>query len=171
MVRTALDSFCVKSGILCRKCEEKVKRGEVTRLDLKIIKALMDLEKSFPKLQDVTYHKSAEAGGTIVTLVDASDVGTFLSQGGKIVKALEKELGKRVKVMSYGGDMRQFLEELLSPLSILTINTVWIPDGSTETKAVIRGRRPLRMPVNLDVAKRLAKELRGLTLRIDFERD
>ncbi|MEM2735444.1 MAG: hypothetical protein QXV45_04060, partial [Candidatus Bathyarchaeia archaeon] len=94
-----------------------------------------------------------------------------LSQGGKIVRALEEELGKRVKVMSYGGDTRQFLEELLSPLSIIAINTVWIPDGSTETKVVIRGRRPRRMPINLDVAKRLAKELRGISLRIDFERD
>lgn len=171
MVRTALDSFCVKSGILCRKCEEKVKRGEVTRLDLKVIKALMELEKSFPKLQDVSYRKSAEAGGMLVVMVDGPDVATLLSQEGKIVKALEERLGKRVKIMSYGGDTRQFLEELLSPLSIIAINTVWIPDGSTETKAVIRGRRPRKMPINLDAAKKLAKELRGIALRIDFERD
>ena len=171
MVRTALDSFCVKSGILCRKCEEKVKSGEVTKLDLKVIKALMELEKSFPKLQDVTYRKSAEAGGMIVVMVDGPDVATLLSQGGKIVRALENELGKKVKVISYGGDTRQFLEELLSPLSILAINTVWIPDGSTETKAVIRGRRPRKMPVNLDIVKKLAKDLRGLTLRIDFEKE
>jgi len=171
MVRTALDSFCVKSGILCRKCEEKVRSGEVTKLDLKVIKALMELEKSFPKLQEVTYRKSAEAGGMIVVMVDGPDVATLLSQGGKIVRALEDELGRKVKVISYGGDTRQFLEELLSPLSILAINTVWIPDGSTETKAVIRGRRPRKMPVNLDIVKKLAKELRGLTLRIDFERE
>jgi transcription antitermination factor NusA-like protein len=171
MVRTALDSFCVKSGILCRKCEEKVRSGEVTKLDLKVIKALMELEKSFPKLQEVTYRKSAEAGGMVVVMVDGPDVATLLSQGGKIVRALEDELGRKVKVISYGGDTRQFLEELLSPLSILAINTVWIPDGSTETKAVIRGRRPRKMPVNLDIVKKLAKELRGLTLRIDFERE
>jgi hypothetical protein len=58
----------------------------------------------------------------------------------------------------------------LSPLSILTLNTIWIPDGSTETKVVISGREPRRLPIDPETVKGLAKQIRNITLRIEFER-
>jgi len=170
MVKTILDAFCVKSGILCRKCQEKIEKGQITDLDLKIIRLLTDLEKENPALQDVTYHKAVEAENNVVVLVDRRDMGKILSGGAKTVHAISDSLGKRVKILSYGGDDRQFLEDLFSPLSILTLNTIWIPDGSTETKAILSGRQPRRMPVDLEMVKGLAKEIRNMSLRIEFER-
>ncbi len=169
-MKTILDAFCVKSGILCRKCQEKIEKGQITDLDLKIIRLLTELEKENPALQDVTYHKAVEAENNVVILVDRRDMGKILSGGAKTVHAISDSVGKKVKILSYGGDDRQFLEDLLSPLSIMTVNTIWIPDGSTETKAIISGREPRRMPVDLAIVKGLAKEIRNMSLRIEFER-
>ena len=170
MVKTILDNFCVKSGILCSKCEEKLRRGLVTELDLKIIKILSKLEKEHSLLQDISFHKSAEVGNTLAILVDKRDIGKMLSYGGKILRAIGEKTGKRIKILSYGGDAREFLEELFNPFSILTINTIWLPDGSTETKVILSGRSPRHMPVDFDIMKKLAKDIRGLTLRIEFEK-
>ena len=170
MVKTILDAFCIKSGIMCRKCQEKIEKGQITDLDLKIIRLLSDLEKGNPGLQDLAYHKAVEADGNVAVLVDRRDMGKMLSGGAKVAHAISDSLGKTVKVLGYGGDARQFLEDLFSPLSILTLNTIWIPDGSTETKVILTGRQPRRMPVDLEIVKRLAKELRNMTLRIEFER-
>ena len=170
MVKTILDAFCVKSGTFCRKCQEKIEKGQITDLDLKIIRLLTELEKQNPALQDVTYQKAVEAENSVVILLDKRDMGKILSGGAKTVHAISDSLGKKVKILSYGGDDRQFLEDLLSPLSILTLNTIWIPDGTTETKAILSGREPRRMPVDLEVAKGLAKQLRNMSLRIEFER-
>jgi len=170
MVKTILDAFCVKSGILCRRCEEKLEKGQITDLDLKVIQRMVELEKEHPVLQDVTYHRSVEADGMMAVLVDRKDVPRLLGGGAKVVKDLGDTFGKRVKLISYGGDDREFLEDLFSPLSILTINTIWIPDGSTETKVILTGRQPRRMPVDLDIVKTMAQELKGMTLRIEFER-
>jgi len=170
MVRTILDNFCVKSGSLCQKCEEKVRRGQITQQDLKIIRTLSDLEKEFTTLQSVFFHKSVESGNTLAILVDKVDMSKILGHGGKIVRTLGEKTGKRIKILAYGTDSRVFLEELLNPFSILTINTVWLPDGTTETKAILNGRQPKHMPVDLEVAKRLAKDVAGLTLRVEFER-
>jgi len=170
MVKTILDAFCIKSGILCRKCQEKIEKGQITDLDLKIIRLLSDLEKENPTLQDVTYHRAVEADDNLAILVDRRDMGRMLSGGAKVVHAISDSLGKRVKVLGYGGDDRQFLDDLFSPLSILTLNTIWIPDGSTETKVILVGRQPKRMPIDLEIVKRLAKQLRNMTLRIEFER-
>lgn len=171
MVRTELCSFCVKSGILCPKCEERLKRGRISQLDLKVIKLLSELERSYPILQEVHFHRAAEVGETLAIMVDRRDIGKVVGLEGRIIRAVSEQAGgKKIKVLGYGGDDRQFLEELLSPLSILTINTVWLPDGSTETKAILQGRTPRHMPVDLEVAKQLAKEIQGLTLRVEFER-
>ena len=160
----------MKSGILCRRCEEKLEKGQITELDLKVIQRMVELEKEHPILQDVTYHRSVEADGMMAVLVDRRDVPKLLGGGAKIIKDLGDTFGKRVKLISYGGDDREFLEDLFSPLSILTINTIWIPDGSTETKVILTGRQPRKMPIDLDVVKMVAHELRGMTLRIEFER-
>ncbi len=170
MVKTILDAFCVKSGILCRRCEEKLEKGQITELDLKVIQRMVELEKEYPVLQDVTYHRSVEANGMMAVLVDRRDLPRLLGGGAKVVKDLGETFGKRVKLISYGGDDREFLEDLFSPLSILTINTIWIPDGSTETKVILTGRQPRKMPVDLDVVRSIAKELKGMTLRVEFER-
>jgi transcription antitermination factor NusA-like protein len=170
MVKTILDAFCVKSGILCRRCEEKVEKGLVTELDLKVIQRIVELEKDNPILQDVTYHRSVEADGVMAVLVDKKDMPKLLGGGAKIVKDLGETFGKRVKLISYGGDDRDFLEDLFSPLSILTINTVWIPDGTQETKVILTGREPRRMPVDLEKVRKIAQELKGMTLRVEFER-
>jgi len=160
----------VKSGILCRRCEEKVEKGLVTELDLKVIQRIVELEKDNPVLQDVTYHRSVEADGVMAVLVDKKDMPKLLGGGAKIVKDLGETFGKRVKLISYGGDNRDFLEDLFSPLSILTINTVWIPDGTQETKVILTGREPRRMPVDLEKVRKIAQELKGMTLRVEFER-
>jgi transcription antitermination factor NusA-like protein len=170
MVKTILDAFCVKSGTFCRKCQEKIEKGQITNLDLKIIGLLTELEKQNPALQDVTYQKAVEAENNVVILVDKRDMGKILSDGGKTVRAISDSLDKKVKVLSYGGDDRQFLEDLLNPLAILTLNTIWIPDGTTETKVILSGREPRRMPVDLEMAKGLARQLRNMSLRIEFER-
>jgi transcription antitermination factor NusA-like protein len=131
---------------------------------------MVELEKEHPILQEVTYHRSVEADGMMAVLVDRRDLPRLLGGGAKVVKDLGETFGKRVKLISYGGDDREFLEDLFSPLSILTINTIWIPDGSTETKVILTGRQPRKMPVDVDVVKTIAKDLKGMTLRVEFER-
>ncbi len=170
MVNTILDNFCVKSGSLCRKCEEKVKKGQITEHDLKIIRILTELESQYPVIKDIFFHKAEDSSNTLAILVDKKDMGRILSYGGKIIRALSEKTDRRIKILGYGSDSRELLEELFSPFSILTINTIWLPDGSTETKVILQGRRPKRMPVDFETVKKLAKRIGNLTLRIEFER-
>ena len=170
MVNTILDNLCVKSGTLCRKCEDKVKKGQITELDLKIIKILTELETKYPVIKDIFFHKSEETGKILAVLVDKKDMGKILSYGGKIIHALGERVSKRIKILGYGSDPRELLEELFSPFSILTINTIWLPDGTTETKVILQGRRPKRVPIDFEAVKKLARKIGNLTLRIEFER-
>src|SRR2546422_2159627 len=110
MVKTILDSFCVKSGIFCSRCEEKLKKGQITDLDIRVIRSITELEKENPTLQNVTFHKAVEAGENMALIVDRRGVGTFLASGGKLAKKLGDRVGRRGEGLSQGGDDRGFLE-------------------------------------------------------------
>jgi transcription antitermination factor NusA-like protein len=135
---------------------------------LKIARLLLSLEEKYPSLQNVHFHKALDAGNTIAVLVGSGDVPRLLGYGGKIIKALGEETGKSVRVLEYGVDERKFLEDLFAPLSIVTINTIWLPDGSTETRAILRRRRGANPPFDVKALKEIALKVRGMTLRVEY---
>jgi transcription antitermination factor NusA-like protein len=167
-MRTELCSFCLKSGILCQKCSAKVKSGEITELDLKIARLLLSLEGKYPSLQNICFHKAVGVGKTLAIIVGHGDVPRLLGYGGKIIKALGDETHKSVRVLEYGVDDRKFLEDLFIPLSILTINTIWLPDGTTETRVILKRKRGNQLPFDLKALKEITYKVRKMSLRVEF---
>jgi transcription antitermination factor NusA-like protein len=167
-VKTDLCNFCLKSGILCSKCQGKLKSGKVSEVDFKIARSLLSLEEQYPSLQDVRFHKAVESDRVIAILVNKGDVSRLLSHGGKIVKALGEKTGKTIRVLEYGVTERKFLEDLFIPLSILTINTIWLPDGTTETRVILKRGGRKRLPLNVKSSRDIAQKLRGMTLRVEY---
>ena len=167
-MKTALCSFCLKSGILCQKCLTKVKSGEISELDLKIARSLLSLEEEYPSLQNVYFYRAVDVDRTLAVIVGRGDVPRLLGYGGKIIKALGAKTDKAIRVLEYGVDDRKFLEDLFAPLSIVTINTIWLPDGTTETRVILRKRRGRQPPFNVNALKEIARKVRNMTLRVEF---
>jgi transcription antitermination factor NusA-like protein len=163
-----LCSFCLKSGILCQKCLARLKSGEISELDLKIARLLLSLEVKYPSLQNVYFHKAFDADRTLALVVGPGDVPRLLGYGGKIIRALGEETGKSIRVLEYGVDDRKFLEDLFAPLNIMTINTIWLPDGSTETRVILRRRRGGHSSFDVKALKEIASRVRNITLRVEF---
>ena len=167
-MKTVLCSFCLKSGILCQKCSARVESGEINDLDLKIARMLLSLEQKYPSLQNVYFHKSVEAGKTLAIVVGSGDVPRLLGYGGKILKALAEETGKSVRVLEYGVDDRKFLGDLFAPLNVVTMNTIWLPDGSTETRVILKKKGRAQPPFDVKALKEIANKVRNMTLRVEF---
>ena len=154
--------------MLCQKCSAKVKAGEITDLDLRIARLLINIEEKYPSLQNVCFYKALEVEKTLAIMVGHGDVPRLLGYGGKIIKALGEETGKSVRILENGVDDRKFLEDLFMPLSILTINTIWLPDGTTETRVILRRKRGAQMPFDLNALKEIAQSVRKMSLRVEF---
>lgn len=167
-VKAQLCNFCLKSGILCSRCQEKVKSGEISDAYLKIARLLLTLEEKYPPLQNVYFHQAVEADGVLALIVGRGDVARLLGYGGKIIKAIGEQTGKTIRILEHGVDDRKFIEDLFAPLTVLTINTIWLPDGTTETRVILRrrGRRP--PPIDVKAIKQIAKKVRNMVLRVEF---
>jgi transcription antitermination factor NusA-like protein len=154
--------------MLCQKCLARVKSGEISELDLKIARLLLSLEPRYPSLQNIDFRKAVDVDRTLAIIVGPGDVSRLLGYGGKIVKALGEETGKSVRVLENGTDDRKFLEDLFAPLSIVTINTIWLPDGTTETRVILKKRYGRQPPFNVKALKEIANKVRNITLRVEF---
>lgn len=168
-MKTPLCTFCIKSGVLCPRCREKLRSGKVSDLDIKIAKLLFELETKYPSLQKVSFHNAYDVDGILAIVVGNGDLQRFFSDGGKTPRELSDLVRKRIRILEKKGDTRGFLEDLLAPAPITAINTIWLPDGSTETRVIVSGRSR-RLPLKISVLKELAKKIRGITLRVTFER-
>jgi transcription antitermination factor NusA-like protein len=167
-MKTELCSFCLKSGMLCQKCSAKVKAGEISDLDLRIAKLLLNMEDKYSTLQNVCFYKAVEVEKTLAILVGHGDVPRLLGYGGKIIKAISDETGKNVRILEYGVDDRKFLEDLFIPFSILTINTIWLPDGTTETRVILKRKRGQQLPFDLNTIKGIAQNVKKMSIRVEF---
>jgi transcription antitermination factor NusA-like protein len=154
--------------MLCQKCAAKVKAGEISELDLKIARQLLLLEEKYPSLQNVCFFKAVDANRTLALIVGHGDVPRLLGYGGKIIKSLSDETGKSIRILENGVDDRKFLEDMFMPLNILTINTIWLPDGTTETRVILRRKRGAQMPFDLKALKEIAQNVRNMSLRVEF---
>lgn len=135
---------------------------------MKVARLLLSLEENYPSLQNVTFYKAVEAGKTLAVLVGKGDVPRLLGYGGKIIKALSEKTGKSIRVLENGVDDRKFLEDLFAPLSIVTINTIWLPDGTTETRVILRRKSGRQPPFDVKALKEIARKVRNMTLRVEF---
>lgn len=163
-----LCNFCLKSGILCSKCQSRVKSGQISGTYLEVARLLLSLEEKYPPLQDVYFHNAVEEDGVLALIVGRGDVARLLGFGGKIMKAIGEKTGKTVRILEHNVDDRKFIEDLFAPLTVLTINTIWLPDGTTETRVILRRRGRRSFPPDSEAMKQIAKRVRNMTLRVEF---
>jgi len=156
--------------MLCAQCQEKLRTGVVTDLYMRVAKFLLDVESRYPLLQKARLEDVAEAGGFLVLVVGPGDRSKFMGSG-KLTRDLRDEFRKRVLIIERGVNDRRFLEDLFSDQHIVAINIIWLPDGSTETRVVLRGRRTRRLSKKrINALREIAKKVRNMSLRVEYAR-
>lgn len=168
-MKTQLCEFCLKSGILCPKCLDKVRSNQVSDLDIKVARLLLEVEKKYPQIQNVSFYKVYEVGGIYAIVFDRGSMAYLKGYERQIIHEIQSKIGSKVKLFERGGGLRKFLEDLFSPIPILTINTIWLPDGSIENRVVLARRKGGRLPFDLKTLNELAEKVKKVKLRIEFE--
>ena len=163
-----LCEFCLKSGMLCSKCQRKVESGEVSGKYIDVAKTLLEMENKNQFLQKVRLDNVLDAGGFLVLVVGKGDAAKFSAEP-RLTRDLGDRFNKRVLVIESGTKDRQFLEELFANQHIVTINIIWLPDGSTETRVVLQGRGSRRLSKKrLQALTSVAKSVRKMDLRVEY---
>ncbi len=161
--------FDLKTGIFCERCEEKIRRGEVSELDIKVMRTLLELEKNFHQLQSMCYVKSVDTKDAIVVMLRNGNL-SMISQQTLITlkRKLSDILGKNIKLVEDSPDIGRFLEPLVAPARIVAINKIWLPDNSMEIRIILDDERRLKLGV--ESLQEISRVTKNISLKVDFAR-
>lgn len=159
-MKTPICEICLKSGILCPGCQGKLTNGDISELDVNISKLLYKLISEYNIPKDITFIKAWEFDDIIILVVGINDVGSVVGKGGKILKILQKELQRKIRVVEDTDDVRKMVNDLLYPARVIGVNIIYLPKGQ-KRKIRISHDDEKRLPMELSKAKDIIRTLTG----------
>jgi transcription antitermination factor NusA-like protein len=133
IVKIPLDHICVKTGVLCPRCQSLVDSGKVDRKEIPVMKTLIELEennKEFRFLKNIKYVKTIWIDNLAVLIIKSSSSNPH--QLKKLAKTLSERLNTRFQVIEQTKDLKKLASQLLSPARVMGVNMIWLPDGTIE---------------------------------------
>lgn len=167
-MKTPICTFDAKTGILCAKCETKLRLGHLTHAD---IEGAMKITKIAEHNQDVnkfTMISAAKVDDDFILILRGSDI-IVLRTNTSLSKKFEDEFQSKVWFVEAEATDRRFIENLFFPAKVLTVNLIWLPDGNKLTKAIITDGNPSELESNVEKIKKIAKEIRNIELLVELQ--
>lgn len=158
--------ICLKSGILCAACQDKVTQGELKEKDIELLRMIYKETERNKMLVEIQIKKIIEGNDVILVVCSSGDAAKIVGRGGFFAKRLEEAAGKPVRVVEESADARAFLQNIILPVPIINLNIIYTPDGE-KYKIIIPKNSRLPMPLN--AFKSVAKDVLKKDVEIGFE--
>ncbi|MCC6022306.1 MAG: transcription elongation factor [Desulfurococcaceae archaeon] len=171
-MRIPLDHICVRSGVLCPRCQGLVDSRVVEPYEVDVMRVLLDLEDKpeFKFLKDAVYHKTLKLADLLVITIQLPDSLTNQRLINKLDKQLSEVLGIKVRVIDKSvNNIRSIAFQLVTPARISGINTLWLPDGSVQYIVRIPKSDSRYLPASKEVIEEVLSTLVGSSVRIRTE--
>jgi transcription antitermination factor NusA-like protein len=105
--------------------------------------------------------------------VGEGDVPITIGKGGKNIKVLIRELGKRVRVIEgmkaeTTDELKKLASDLLYPAGVFGVNVVYRPNGETYYKVLVFGRDRKKLPEKPEILESVLSQIAGKDVKISF---
>jgi hypothetical protein len=162
-------TFDAKTGILCAKCETKLRLGQLKQAD---VEGAIKLTKLADRNQDInkfTLMGAAKVDGDFVLILRGSDISVLRSNT-MLATKFEDEFQTKVWFVEAEANDKRFIENLFFPIKVLTVNLIWLPDGNKLTRVVVDGKSDnFESKTTIEKRKKIAKEIRNIELLVESE--
>ena len=167
-MKTPICSFDAKTGTLCSKCEDKLRSGHLTQADVECAVKLVKIAERDQEINKFTMINAYHVNGDIVLVLQRSDLSVLRSNV-ELSRKIEQQFENKVWFVEAEATDKRFLENLFFPARILTINLIWLPDGSKLTKVIVAAKDGQVSGINVEQIQKITKTVRNIELLVDFE--
>jgi transcription antitermination factor NusA-like protein len=162
-------TFDAKTGVLCAKCETKLKLGHLKQADVEGAIKITKLAEHNQDINKFTMVGAAKVDGDFVLILRGSDI-SVLRANTMLPTKFEHEFQSKVWFVEAEATDKRFIENLFFPLRVQTVNLIWLPDGSKLTRVIIAGKsNNPESKTTIEKIKKIAKEIRNIELLVEFE--
>jgi transcription antitermination factor NusA-like protein len=167
-MRAPICSVCLKSGILCQGCGNRLKEGKITQLDVDASRVLYEFSQKNRGLRTISFKRAVGAGDLVVLLVGQGEVKSVVGRGGKTIRELSERLQKKVRATEEGADLRKLAQDILMPAHVQGVNILY--SGGQEIHRVrVPGTEAKRLPASVETIQNLLTALTNKSVKLVFE--
>lgn len=159
--------FCAKSKILCPMCQDKLNKGEISQADIEISELLIEFEERYPHIRDVTLVKAVKPKPNVILALYISK-DELRQVFNKISKEIQDKKGILLKFVKKTSSIRKIIDDIISPVKVVSINTIWLPDGSWESNIYISSRDKKKLPLPPKLIEKAVYDLINEKIHIMF---
>lgn len=161
-MKTPFHEFCLKSGVLCRACQENVDRGDFSNFDLEVSRVLISLEVNGTLVEDGEFLKSYPGRGILLIKLSKGSMSSIAPIVNEVQKKIQALTKRKTILFEEGEKLRAVAERLLYPARITSVRTSWLPGGTKLTRLNVTGRTD----VDVKEAARLVSQLFAVEINI-----
>jgi len=160
-------TFDAKTGVLCPKCESRLKNGELSDIDVECSIKLIKLSHKNQDIDKLNLVGSQKINEDYILILKDSNV-SHINSNDKLVSSVEEEFKGKVWFVEANSSIRRFLEDLFFPIRILKTNMIWLPDGNQVTQVTIESKDYEKFISIIEKIKRIVNAVRKIELVIEI---
>jgi transcription antitermination factor NusA-like protein len=166
-LKVPICTFDAKTGVLCPKCESRLKNGELSDVDVECSIKLIKLSHKNQDIDKLNLIGSQKIDEDYVLILKDSNVG-HINSNDKLVSSVEEEFKGKVWFVEANSSIRRFLENLFFPIRILKTNMIWLPDGNQVTQVTIESKDYEKFISIIEKIKRIVNAVRKIELVVEI---
>ncbi|MBN2251056.1 MAG: KH domain-containing protein [Candidatus Altiarchaeota archaeon] len=162
-METPICTICAKTGVLCSACETRLSKGDITVIDVELSKILHETG-----LEEAGFLRAIESGDYVIILTKKENIGKLIGRNGENIRRISKKLGRNVRAIG-AESLKDMICDLIAPARVSSINTAYMPDGSTTKRVKIGRHNKKKLRMNPKDIERLVSSLTPERIEITFE--
>ncbi len=166
-MKVPICTFDAKTGVLCPKCESRLKNGELSNVDVECSIKLIKLSHKNQDIDKLNLIGSQKIDEDYVLILKDSNV-SHINSNDKLLSSVEEEFKGKVWFVEANSSIRRFLENLFFPIRILKTNMIWLPDGNQVTQVTIESKDYEKFISIIEKIKRIVNAIRKIELVVEI---
>jgi transcription antitermination factor NusA-like protein len=168
-LKTPICSFDAKTSVLCGRCEERLRSGALTKDEVYASLTLTKLTPRHPEVDKFSLVTAFRVDDDFVLVLRGSDLLVIRSQT-EIRADIEAIFNTRVWFVESESSERRFVENLLYPGRVLSVNLVWLPDGKKLTRVILGAKDKSNSRDDIPKIQRIAKKIKDIELLVEYKK-
>lgn len=169
LLKTPICSFDAKTGVLCGRCEGRLRAGELTQAEIEASVILTKLAQYDLEIDKFTLVTAFKVDEDFILVLRTSDLMSIRSNK-DIYRKIEQQFNNKVWFVESDTTERRFVENLLFPSRLLSINLIWLPDGNKLTRVILDTKDQSASRSNIQKIQRIAKKIKDIELLVEYKK-
>jgi hypothetical protein len=153
--------------MLCPNCQARLDRGEISQFDIEFSKLMLEKEKEYPSLDNLTLLRAAKVGNRLILVVKKKNKDVLLSED-QLVQELKDQFGE-LTIIEGPVKLRTVVREFIYPAIEVGVNSLYSPDGARESIVMLREEDRERIRFSKNELRHIISAIMGESVLFEYQ--